>query len=278
MATRPPRRLPSDKTAADVGRIYQALTTQLERLAAAAIGSGRLQEKSYLDARRAEIYALLQQARDTSAPIIAQAVREAYEEGSLKAREWMAAFYGTDIDQPFSKNDQLLLELLTDRTINKINDEALIMGQQTQQILRTAALDELVATNVAGEVFEETTEALTDALERAGVTFDSPTSKPGQIGAKLIKINGRNYNASSYSELLVRTESRAAHSQATIQRLRDNDHDVVQITDHRTSCDVCGQFDGKKYSLTGETEGLEILPEYPPFHPNCRHLITAALP
>jgi hypothetical protein len=272
------RSLPTDKKAREIGQVYQALTTQLERLAAVAIGSGRLQEQGYFNARRAEIYALLKQAQDTTNPAIAEAIREAYEIGSLKSREWLAAFYGTDMNQPFSKGDQMLLEMLTDRTINKINDEALIMGQRTQEILRSAALDELVATNVSGEDFEDATEQLTDALERAGVTYESSTARPGQIGAKLIKINGRNYNAADYSELLVRTESRAAHSQATIQRLTDNDHDVVQITDHRTSCDVCGQWDGNKYSLTGATEGLEILSEYPPFHPNCRHLITAALP
>jgi hypothetical protein len=274
----PPRRLPTDNTAAEVGKIYAALTIQLERLAAAAIGSGQLPNQGYFTARRAEIYRLLAQAREQSTPLVASAIREAYVIGSLKSRQWLAAFYGTPMDQPFSRKDQLLLELLTDRTINKVNDQALIMGQQTQQILRTAAVDELVAVNVSGEAFDTATDRLGDALERAGVSAARPDADPGRIGAKLIQINGRNYDAGKYSELLIRTESRAAHSQATVQRLRDNDHDVIQITDHSTSCDICSQWDGNKYSLSGETEGYEVLDEYPPFHPNCRHLITAALP
>ena len=272
------RRLPTDKTAAEVGKIYAALTIQLERLAAAAIGSGKLPNQGYFTARRAEIYALLTQARELATPLVASSIREAYSIGSLKTRQWLAAFYGTPMDQPFSVGDQLLLELLTDRTINKINDQALIMGQQTQQVLRTAAVDELVAVNVSGQDFDTATDRLTDALDRSGVSFERPDADPGQIGAKFIQINGRNYDAGKYSELLIRTESRAAHSQATVQRLRDNNHDVVQITDHSTSCEICGQWDGNKYSLTGETPGYEILSEFPPFHPNCRHLITAALP
>ena len=50
--------------------------------------------------------------------------------------------------------------------------------------------------------------------------------------------------------------------------------DVVQVSDHGTTTPICKLFEGKYYSLTGATSGLPILPQRPPFHPNCKHVLV----
>ena len=145
--------------------------------------------------------------------------------------------------------------------------------------MRRAAMTELTDVNVSGEAIDRVSDNLLKALDDEGVTYQLDMNKDpeARVAPRLIRVNGKNYDARKYSEMVVRTESRAAHSQGTIQRLVDNQHDVVQVTSHMTDCETCGAYDGQKYSITGRTAGLEALPDTPPFHPNCRHLLTAAL-
>jgi len=50
--------------------------------------------------------------------------------------------------------------------------------------------------------------------------------------------------------------------------------DIIQVSDHGTDTPICKLFEGKFYSLTGATSGLPILPQRPPFHPNCKHVLV----
>lgn len=51
--------------------------------------------------------------------------------------------------------------------------------------------------------------------------------------------------------------------------------DIVQVSNHNTSTPICKQFEGKVFSLTGETAGLPPLLQRPPFHPNCKHVLVS---
>ena len=52
---------------------------------------------------------------------------------------------------------------------------------------------------------------------------------------------------------------------------RQYDNDLIEISDHGTDCDECKEYEGNVYSITGRTPGYEIIPMWPPFHPNCEH-------
>jgi hypothetical protein len=49
----------------------------------------------------------------------------------------------------------------------------------------------------------------------------------------------------------------------------------VRINNVNTTTPICLQYEGKVFSLTGQTPGLPVLKIRPPFHPNCRHRILA---
>jgi len=51
--------------------------------------------------------------------------------------------------------------------------------------------------------------------------------------------------------------------------------DVVQVSSHGTTTPICQQFEGKVYSLTGNTPGLPVLQQRAPFHPNCKHVLLS---
>lgn len=86
-----------------------------------------------------------------------------------------------------------------------------------------------------------------------------------------IRINSRNYNIKSYSKMVARTRLRHVQSQATRNSCAQYGHDIVEISNHGTETELCQEFEGNIYSLTGSTPGYDVLPEEPPFHPNCQH-------
>lgn len=94
------------------------------------------------------------------------------------------------------------------------------------------------------------------------------------IGAgDFISINGRNYNLKSYAKLVARTRLRKVQTDAVVNMAKEYDADLVEISDHGTDCasNICQQYEGQVYSLSGKTPGYAVLDEYPPFHPNCEH-------
>lgn len=88
---------------------------------------------------------------------------------------------------------------------------------------------------------------------------------------KFININGRNYNLVSYAKMVSRTRLRQVQSEAVKNECLEYGNDLVEISDHGSETEACVPFQGNVYSIFGNTPGVEVLQEWPPFHPNCQH-------
>jgi len=280
-AKRTEKKLPSDKTALEIGAIFAAASLAIEKIVQQAVGSKRLGEDAYLRQQRAAILEVVSATQRSSAPLIASAIRSAYERGSGKALMWLAAFFGVREDQGFSKTDQAAVELIVQDTIGRLTDAASGMARQADTILKEAAMQQLqdvAAINVAGPKFNDAAELLESSLERAGVSkLGAELGDSKRLGIRLVRVAGKNWDAQKYSEMVIRTQTRDAHSRATVQRLLENDQDLVQITSHSTTCEICAEHDGQIYSITGASDKYPPLEENAPFHPNCQHLCTPYL-
>jgi len=84
---------------------------------------------------------------------------------------------------------------------------------------------------------------------------------------------GAMWSLKDYSKMLSRTTLRDAQSVATEDLCRQYDNDLVEISDHGTDCEsgICQDYEGNVYSVTGKTPGYDLIPMWPPFHPNCEH-------
>ncbi len=109
------------------------------------------------------------------------------------------------------------------------------------------------------------------SLARGAVSKQIQDYLLGKLDGKdFITINGRNYNVKDYSELVARTRMREASTEATIEQCKQYDNDLVEIPEHENPCELCDDYVGNIYSISGETEGYELLPDGgPPWHPNC---------
>ena len=92
--------------------------------------------------------------------------------------------------------------------------------------------------------------------------------------AKFININGRNYEMRAYADLVAKVRLRDTQTEAVLNSCKEFDNDLVEVSDHGSEfVDICLEYEGNVYSLSGKHPDYPYLPEYPPFHPRCQHHI-----
>ena len=90
---------------------------------------------------------------------------------------------------------------------------------------------------------------------------------------RFIQAGARKYRPHYYAEMLARTKFHQAHSQATLVQAQNYGTNLVEISSHNTTTKICIPFEGNIYSISGTHKIFPPLPDSPPFHPNCLHLM-----
>lgn len=87
----------------------------------------------------------------------------------------------------------------------------------------------------------------------------------------LLDRGGNQWELSRYSEMLTRTHLIRANNEATINRAGDFEIDIVEVSTHGATDEICAGYEGKIFSISGKSREYPKLEEEPPFHPNCKH-------
>ena len=85
--------------------------------------------------------------------------------------------------------------------------------------------------------------------------------------------NGVKHSLDTYCEMVGRTMSGRASLQGSLNAFQEGGYELVQITAHFRSCDVCAQFEGETLSIQ-PIQGYKTVDEAildGLFHPNCKH-------
>ena len=89
---------------------------------------------------------------------------------------------------------------------------------------------------------------------------------------------GRSWNLQSYTEMATRTNVGQAALEGHMNRMTENNQDLVVVSAHVESCPICDPWEGRIMSISGNSD------KYPPvqeaiddglYHPNCGHNLTA---
>jgi hypothetical protein len=102
------------------------------------------------------------------------------------------------------------------------------------------------------------------------------TQKAGRNFVNLIDSKGRHWNPRHYMNMFSLTRSKEMSSKTTIRTLKDNDQNIVRVSNHGTETPICMQYEGRYFALEQDSSGLPLLDVYPPFHPNCKHVLLPA--
>ena len=131
-----------------------------------------------------------------------------------------------------------------------------ILNEATKQQLR----GQIAFGRLEGEGIPKIKSDLTKTIKSEGFTV-------------LLDRGGRKWAVGRYAEMLARTHILEANNEAIINRAKEVGTDIVEVSNHSTVTPLCQQYEGKIYSLSGNSSNYPKLPSEPPFHPNCKHFL-----
>lgn len=142
-----------------------------------------------------------------------------------------------------------------------------ILRETQQSLLDERRINQILASGaIEGETLPETTKRLsTELRNRLG---------DGQF----VQAGSRHFTPEDYAEIVVRTRTREAVTEGSLNIGVEYGVDLFQVSVHSNACPVCQEFQGKVFSLTGATDGFPKLTRKPPYHPRCRHVLLGYIP
>jgi hypothetical protein len=90
----------------------------------------------------------------------------------------------------------------------------------------------------------------------------------------IIYRDGRRVNLDSYAEMVARTQTGNAARQANFNRLQEYGIDLVLISQHYPTSDLCAPYQGRVFSISGSSDqypSLQSAISGGLYHPNCKH-------
>ena len=273
-------RIPLGNKVNELRRIYGVIEREIAKKMAS-VDIGNYRELGAFSVQE-EINGLIKMLNRSAVKWSTKAVPEAYEKGYAVAKTRLEIL-GIQKDREFqNKTHRQAIE----RQIN-ITMDVLIRANQSIK-LNVATFLYLVRQTVRGlsqfqafDVMDEEfiDELLGDAL-REGETRGYAMKAVREYyrerfgDAQFIRINARNYNLRSYADLVAKTRLRVVQTEAVLNTCREYDNDLVQVSDHGCDCQICLEYEGNVYSLSGRSSAYPYLDSYPPWHPRCQHNIS----
>ena len=270
MATEP--RLPSDHAAARLERIYAQAQRAIMAQAQAALAAGQLMRAQERRLQLAAVLATLDQLGAATDLLARQLAAQAYTDGAASVAHGIAGQIGAhvgDVAIPasFTGVQADAVRTLEDAILGKLDTARRTVGRQVEDVYAKAGRRAVMRGLLGAEGSPRAATAdLTADLRRRGVTG-------------FVDRAGKRWALDSYAEMAIRTTTREAVVQGSMDRMASHGIDLARISSHASSCSICLPWEGRLISLSGQTveyegEAVADASNVPPFHPRCRHSLA----
>ena len=253
----------------------QRLDTNGRNLLIQAVENNELTERQKQEVLR-RIRNLAEEAKGDINNWTDRAITTAYVDGLRQTDKTIRAIPEADIDLGYKGkltanilNDNVSLRphldavtLLTDSTKLDIGNAmtGYVNGAERKlnDLMREQMQMRMGAGRMEGASPAEIAKRMADDLRAKGMTA-------------LIDRGGREWSIGDYTKMVARTNLLKANGQATLNRGTEYGIDIVEISTHSGACQICQPYEGKLYSISGESSRYSKLEFGLPIHPNCRH-------
>lgn len=230
-------------------RIYQEAEARLARDVESALRSGQLGTATYRRSQLAQVSGLITQLQSQVLPQAAAILQAGYNDGQLIANL-------ANVNSALTGIHTEAVNMLADSLTNRLGQGFANIGRQVEDVYRKEGLRLAALSLAEGSTRADASNSLIDTLVDQGVSGFTDRA-------------GRDWGLSAYSEMVLRTTTREAVSEGTKNRLIEGGMDLVEWAGNGENCDECQALEGQMFSLTGDTDGYEVIVDMPPLHPNC---------
>lgn len=203
-------------------------------------------------------------------------------------QENLPEYYKKGADEAIEQLDNIGADISVKTGFNRVHNEAIAalvddasrsFGESMTGVARSAqlllgkasreALTQKIAEGViGGKARREVGKIIKGTLREQGLDA-------------LIDKGGHKWTLDRYADMLYRTKVVEARNRGLINRMVENEYDLVQVSSHPDTCPICAVWQGKILSARGQTSGYPTVAEAENaglFHPNCRHAINVLIP
>lgn len=175
------------------------------------------------------------------------------------------------LETGFTTINKSAVEALVSDAQKSFGDALSTVNRSARQIFNQATQQAIKDRLASGEI---------GGLDRVKIASDIKQIVADQGVAALTDKGGRQWTLDRYAEMLTRTKIVEARNTGLGHKLAQNGFDLVEVSSHGAT-DVCGDWEGKILSLSGQTDGYPTVDEATAdglFHPNCEHAVNAIVP
>lgn len=219
----------------------------------------------------ADVNRIITRLDKTSEQWAGQVIPKAYSKATEDAMKILAkAGLKPTLKAGFAKVHQSAVAVLVDNFYGNMYDANHYVARRIQDNWRKAQLQTILQKETTGRTMRE--------AQKSFVTL------VGEQGLGAFKdAKGRTWRLDAYADMAVRSVTAECQNMGLMNQMQGMGYDLVQMSNHSTSCEICAPYEGRVYSISGKTPGypkLEIAYRegYALIHPRCRHRITSYVP
>lgn len=222
----------------------------------------------------------LKKLRKASQQLVSELVKQSYKDGLQSLIDDLIS----DPNAPILHNmmsglNTSQIEIIVQNTNVSLNNAINLVGRQIQDIIREAGIEATAEKLTAGQTVREMQKSLEKKLLKQDITS--------------VKYrNGKTVSIHKYTAMVARSTTAEAQNKAKTVQGQDWGYDLVRLTEHSPTCEVCAMYQGRVYALTKEaangkykgSKGQELhfpylydtalISGYSTIHPNCRHRLS----
>lgn len=212
-----------------------------------------------------QINEILSSLTGSAADLARDIIEESYEAGSVEAlRQLVQQGVVSDGLEKSIKTviHQQAIQAILDETFYSILEATDNMSQDSKK-----RIEEIVK--------KANQRSLVEGVSRRQATKDAVAELLDRDITGIITKNGAVIPADKYMTNVIQYNQRKAHVEGSINRMVDNDQDLVYVNFVGITCEVCAKYQGRVYSLSGNDERFPKLEQRPPYHGHCVHSTSA---
>lgn len=241
-----------------IGKTYQDVYDTLEK----ANPTDKFRRQQILN----QIQDILNQADADTQAWVKLNIPGFYEKGMFETVKGINERGGAvNINNDFAHFHREAIEALSQETYSTIAAGMVGIKNNAVRIINNATregiFNKIASGQITGETGKEIQKRIADELRRSGISA-------------LVDRGGKTWDLRRYGEMLARTSLTRAHNSGLSNRMAGGGYDLVMVSSHYTSCDLCAPWQGEILSLGGKSPAFKSLSQAEAeglFHPNCRH-------
>lgn len=257
--------------ASELRRIYAEAETIMLQKVARRIERG-IEEDGWAEIKlsevqriRSELAGEVRKLSREAASEVTKAVTEAYHGGAAEAARDLAKVVEGPIKASFTAANRHSVQRIAAEATQKLQGTHLRILRVADDVYRQTIYEASTQAVVGTMTRREAAQRALDRFADAGITG-------------FVDSAGRRWSIDTYAEMATRTASGRAAVEGHVDRLVENEYDLVIVSVSPAPCEKCDPWEGRVFSLRGLTQGYPLLDEAIEggmFHPNCTHSVSA---